>query len=294
MRRREIPNILALRAFECAARHQSFTRAAQELNLTQSTVSRQIKELEEQLQVNLFERVRQRVVLSRAGQQLLIDTRRILRDTEEAVLRTRAAAWSEWTLNIAVLPTFASRWMIPRLPGFLQQHPLATVNMASRAEPFDFREESFDMAIHYGQPIWAGASCTHLCQEEILPVASQSFIRQSPVQSKYDLAQRPLLHLSTRPHAWEDWFAERQVDHRVEISHRFDQFSMLIEAVVAGLGAALIPRYFIQEELRQGTLCILFDDSLSTDNSYYIVVPDDQRENQAVATFKQWLQQQVK
>jgi LysR family glycine cleavage system transcriptional activator len=158
--RRLIPDVTTLQAFECAARHGSFTQAAHELNLTQSAVSRQIKDLEEQLGVLLFERVRQRVVLSDDGRRFLPEVRKLLHQTEETMLRAMASASSEHSLSIATLPTFGSRWLTPRIPGFLAEHPGTIINIASRSAPFDFDEENFDLAIHYGQPVWARAACS--------------------------------------------------------------------------------------------------------------------------------------
>jgi len=126
--RRLIPDVTTLQAFECAARHGSFTQAAHELNLTQSAVSRQIKDLEEQLGVLLFERVRQRVVLSDDGRRFLPEVRKLLHQTEETMLRAMASASSEHSLAIATLPTFGSRWLTPRIPGFLAEHPGAIIN----------------------------------------------------------------------------------------------------------------------------------------------------------------------
>ena len=145
--RRLIPDVTTLQAFECAARHGSFTQAAHELNLTQSAVSRQIKDLEEQLGVLLFERVRQRVVLSDDGRRFLPEVRKLLHQTEETMLRAMASASSEHSLAIATLPTFGSRWLTPRIPGFLAENPGTIINIASRSAPFDFDEENFDLAM---------------------------------------------------------------------------------------------------------------------------------------------------
>src|SRR5690606_20375512 len=124
-----IPDLAVLQAFECAARHGNFTLAATELNLTQSAVSRQIKALEDQLGLLLFERVRTRVVLSDAGGRLLPEVRRILRQAEEMVVRARASAQATSTLTLACLPTFARRWLMPRLPDFMRRHPGAVIDV---------------------------------------------------------------------------------------------------------------------------------------------------------------------
>ncbi|MBA8877375.1 LysR family transcriptional regulator [Phyllobacterium myrsinacearum] len=293
--RRLIPDIDILQTFECAARHGSFTQAAKELNLTQSAVSRQMSELESQIGVLLFERVRQRVVLSDAGQKFLPEVRRLLGLTEETMLRAMAASQSASSLSIATLPTFGSRWLMPRLPDFLKRYPDMALSVASRSQPFDFEEEPFDLAIHYGQPVWAHATCTYLCSEMIVPVGSPELLSANPVATPAELANSaPLLHLSTRPKAWADWFESVQAEVVSPYKgHRFEHFSMVIEAALAGLGFALVPRYLIEHELASGRLRVLFDQPLTTENSYYLVVPDHKKENLMAQSFFAWIADQV-
>ncbi|MDF1633191.1 LysR family transcriptional regulator [Mycoplana sp. MJR14] len=292
--RRLIPDVTTLQAFECAARHGSFTQAANELSLTQSAVSRQIKDLEEQLGVLLFERVRQRVVLSEDGRRFLPEVRKLLHQTEETMLRAMSAARSDHSLTIATLPTFGSRWLTPRLPAFLAQYPGTVINVASRSAPFDFEEESFDLAIHYGQPVWARASCSYLCSEVILPAASPELMERWRPEEPKDLERAPLMHLATRPKLWAQWFemngGATETAYR---GHRFDQFSMVIEAAVAGLGFALLPRYLIEQELASGRLAVVFDRPMQTDNSYYLVVPEGKLENSLSQAFRAWIGTEV-
>jgi LysR family glycine cleavage system transcriptional activator len=292
--RRLIPDVTTLQAFECAARHGSFTQAAHELNLTQSAVSRQIKDLEEQLGVLLFERVRQRVVLSDDGRRFLPEVRKLLHQTEETMLRAMASASSEHSLSIATLPTFGSRWLTPRIPGFLAEHPGTIINIASRSAPFDFDEENFDLAIHYGQPVWARAACSYLCSEEILPAASPELLKAWNPSEPKDLEAAPLLHLATRPKLWAQWFelngGSADTAYR---GHRFDQFSMVIESAVAGLGFALLPKYLIEQELANGRLAVVFDRPMETENSYYLVVPEGKLENPLSQAFRAWIARQV-
>ncbi|MGH6858832.1 MAG: LysR family transcriptional regulator [Phyllobacterium sp.] len=293
--RRLIPDIDILQTFECAARHGSFTQAARELSLTQSAVSRQMSELENQIGMLLFERIRQRVVLSDAGQKFLPEVRRLLGLTEETMLRAMAASQSASSLSIATLPTFGSRWLMPRLPAFLNNHPETALSVASRSRPFDFDEEPFDLAIHYGQPVWAHATCTYLCSEMIVPVASPQLCSANPVETPSSLASSaPLLHLSTRPKAWASWFEMQQADVATPYKgHRFEHFSMVIEAALAGLGFALVPRYLIEQELASGRLLVVFDKPLQTENSYYLVVPDHKKDNALVQAFLAWIADQV-
>ncbi|WP_306909288.1 LysR family transcriptional regulator [Rhizobium mesoamericanum] len=290
--RKLMPDLTTLQSFESAARHGNFTRAALELNLTQSAISRQIKDLETQLGVLLFERVRQRAILSEAGKRLLPEARRLLHQTEEMMIR--AASGATATLAIATLPTFGSRWLTPRLPNFLATHPGSLVDIASRSEPFDFEEESFDLAIHYGQPIWARATCTFLCNEKIVPVASPTLLQSDPIASAAELVDKPLLHLATRPRLWRQWFEHCDIDADPSYrGNRFDQFSMIIEAASMAMGFALLPLYLIEQELSSGKLKIVVDRPMSTENNYYVVMPDGKREHALGLAFTAWLLSQV-
>ncbi len=292
--RKAIPNLTTLQAFECAARHQSFTQAAKELNLTQSAVSRQIRELENQLGISLFERVRQRVIVTNSGQKFLIDARRILNQTEDAMVRTMTASWSENALSIASLPTFGARWLTPHLPNFLKQYPSTSLSIASRLKPFDFEEEPFDIAIHFGEPVWAHAQCNHLCDEIMVPVASHKLLEQTPIKTMQDLQNAMLIHIATRPKAWEYWFEAHGMEREnIHHGHRFDQYSMIIEAVIAGIGVALIPLFLIQKELREGSLQVLFDLSVKYDKSYYVVIPDDKANIPIVKQFLLWIKDEM-
>lgn len=284
--RSRVPDILALQSFEAAARHGSFTRAAEELSLTQSAVSRQIKDLEAQLGVALFERVRQRVVLSAAGMRLLPDATRVLSQVEMLTLRAAGTRDVTGHISIATLPTFGSRWLVPRLTDFLAQHPGLQVTVTCRAEPFDLSETGVNVAIHYGQPVWPRASCTYLCAETVVPVASPMLARQLDGS----LLTAPLLHMESRPLLWVDWLAAIG-DTRTDgmRGHRFDQFTLLIEAAMAGLGVALVPTYLVERELREVSLQIVRNAPLRTDAAYYVVLPNDQASDPVCSAFLSWI-----
>lgn len=294
LNRTMIPDLSALQAFECAARHGNFTLAAAELNLTQSAVSRQIRALETLLGVDLFERIRQRVVLSASGRALLPEVGRLLEQTEEMVLRAKASADGNNVLSVATLPTFGSRWLMRRLPDFLASHSGTVVDISSRSEPFDLSVDRVDVAIHYGQPIWAHGICTYLCSEVIVPVASPGLLRHFAVSAPSDLVGAPLLHLATRPKLWAEWFQAGGLES-LNAFHgsRFDQFNMIIEAAAAGMGFALLPRYLIEGELNSGALVVASPTSMTTDNGYYVVVPEGKSDNPLAGVFQQWLIEQV-
>lgn len=290
MQRGFLPSMSALTAFESAGRHLSFSRAAAELHLTQGAVSRQIRQVEETLGLALFERVNQRVFLTDAGRLYLKDVQRALGDLAEATHRVMASAGQGGALTLAVLPTFATRWLMPRLPDFLAGHPDVTVNFVVRLEPFDFAGEPVDAAIHHGEPVWPGAVCEPLCQESVVPVAAPGTLARLSVATPADLACAPLLHQATRPNAWRDWFALAGIDGgNPYLGARFDQFGMIAEAAVAGLGVALMPRFLVDKEIADGRLAVAFDLPLSSGTGYWYVYPEARAGSALVRRFGRWL-----
>ena len=288
--RRKIPSIEALIAFEAAARHQSFTRSADELALTQSAVGRQIASLEEYLGVPLFNRVKKRLSLTDIGQvyarQVRDNLDRIERDTLGAMAHRDAGG----ILELAVIPTFATRWLIPRLPQFYAQHANITLNLTTRAEPFMFTDTPFDAAIHFGNPVWPGALAQHLFGEEMTPVCSPQLLDGALALQPAALAQFTLLHQSARPDAWRHWFAQAGVDDiNCMQGQRYELFSMLVEAARAGLGVALVPRFFVLHELAIGELTIPCDVSLTNHKGYYLVYPECKQSSPLLNAFETWL-----
>ena len=230
-----MPDLAVLQAFECAARHGSFTQAAVELNLTQSAVSRQIKDSGSHIWACCCSSgsASASCFRLRAG-SFCRKCRRLLQQSEEMILRAMASADGKSVLSIATLPTFGSRWLMPRLPDFLDRHPGIAVNIASRSEPFDFSDEDFDLAIHYGQPIWARATCTYLCSEIIVPVASPHCWKLIRSVSRVTWKTNPCCILRQDRKLWVEWFERNGVGWETAYhGNRFDQFSMIIEAAVA-------------------------------------------------------------
>jgi len=289
-----LPSVDALVAFESAARHQSFTRAAAELNLTQGAISRQIRVLEDRLGSSLFQRVRQRVILTDAGRAYLLEVRRILDGLESATLRLMTVGESTNVLNLAVLPAVATHWLLPRLPDFFSKHPGISVNCAIRLSPFDFGTDPFDAAFHYGAPIWAGAVVHHLMDEEIVPVCSPAFKTSRRIRRAEDLTRIPLLHLTTRPAAGADWFAKARIPAANAFQGSlFENFAMIGKAAFAGLGAALLPTYFVEQELKSGTLVAVAPVQRSK-SAYYLVIPETKVGTPHVASFVKWIGVQSK
>lgn len=290
LQRRFIPDIKVLLTFECAARHGNFTRAAEDLSLTQSAVSRQIRDLEEQIGRPLFERVRGKVVLTGAGEDFLPDVRRLLKMAEATIRQATSSAETEKVLAINVLPTFAARWLVPRLPSFLDANKDLRLDISTALDVFNLDERQCDLAIHFGKPIWPGGHCSYLCSEIVLPVAGGA-LRSYAGAPPQVVADLPKVHLTDRPDLWTDWIARQGLETHSDGGHWFDQFSLTIEAVKAGMGCALLPLYLIESEISSGELVVIADVPLSTDMAYYMVTPEGRVDE--TKAFRDWLIGQV-
>ncbi len=291
--RRYTPSISTLKCFEAAARHQSFTLASEELDLTQSAVSRQVKELEQTVGAQLFRRTGREVVLTRAGKRLATDVAVELENIRQIIMRAVSAGNMNSTLRIAILPTFATLWLIPRLPDFFEKHPELEISFSTRLEPFDLVSEQFDLAIHFGQENWPNTEMRKFFSERMIPVASPAFVKQHNIKSFADACQAPLIHTSSRPSAWQDFMKQIGFKDKAYLTGRyFDQFSMVIAAVQASLGIGLLPRYLIEKLIENKTLIALADEELATENNYYFVTPINQ-EDENVEKFYEWMIGQV-
>jgi LysR family transcriptional regulator, glycine cleavage system transcriptional activator len=288
-----LPSTSMLRAFDRSARTGSFTAAARELNLTQGAISRQVIALEKQLGVTLFERRHHEVVLTKAGCTYANDIRAALDLIVTASMRVRSNPQSG-TLKLAILPTFGTRWLMPRLPGFLEAHPDITVHFVTKRSPFEFRTEDLHAAIHHGMPDWPDADHTYLMGEEVVPVCSPAFLAEFRPKRPAELEKKLLLHVSSRAAAWSDWFAAQETAMPDCAGMYFEEFAAAAQAAVAGMGAALLPRFLIQGELDQGQLVSLFDLPYESEQGYFLVTPNSRIDYAPVVAFKGWLLKTVK
>ncbi|AWJ94615.1 LysR family transcriptional regulator (plasmid) [Azospirillum baldaniorum] len=289
LQRRLLPSMSALSAFEAAARTGSFTAAAQELALTQGAVSRQIKALEDQLGVPLFVRRDQRVALTPAGESYAAEVREALHRVGAATLRVMTAPQGG-VLKLAVLPTFGTRWLVPRLPAFQAAHPQVIIHFMTKMEPFDFRSEDLDAAIHFGAADWPGAVCERLMEEEVLPLCAPSFLEAHPIRTAPDLVALPLLHTTSRPEAWRDWFAAQGIERHEGAGMFFEQFSTTAQAAITGLGVALLPTLLVQAEMRDGALVPALDRPYrNPDRAYHLVHPSSRAHHPPLMAFREWL-----
>ncbi|MDZ5645829.1 LysR family transcriptional regulator [Nitrospirillum sp. BR 11828] len=291
--RRLIPSTAALVAFEAAARHASFTLAADELNLTQGAVSRQVAQLEAQLGVPLFQRVRQRVVPTLAGQFYAEQVRDILTRLGQAGAQAIAFESGSGSLGLAILPSFGARWLIPRMPDFFARHRDISINFSTRVRPIDPRAEGLDAAIMSALPPSPDLICQRFMGEELVPVAAPALIGPEGPPRPADLARLPLLLQETRLDSWTLWFEAQGLKRPTgQPALVFEQFLLVIRAAVAGLGCALVPRFLVREELASGELVILPGRASPAETSYYLVYPANRKTYRPLMVFRDWLMEQ--
>ncbi len=291
---RILPSLTALQCFDAAVRHLSFTRAARELNVTQSAVSRQIRQLEEFVRRPLFRRVKQRLILTEAGAAYSVSVRELLDRAEAATLQLMAYGGEGGMLTVALLPTFGSRWLVPRLGDFTARYPDIQLNLVAEVKPFDFAGSDIDAAIHFGAEDWPGAVCHRLMGEVVVPVAAPALLARLRRPARpADVSRFTLLQHATRPDAWREWLRAcgvEGIDGRV--GPRFEQILMIIQAAIAGLGVAVLPRFLIRDELASGRLAVVVDRPVRSEHAYYLVHPVGKADLRRVAVFRNWLLEQ--
>ncbi|MDY7577099.1 LysR family transcriptional regulator [Herbaspirillum sp. RTI4] len=293
---RTIPLLQSLTCFEAAARHKSYTHAAHELALSQSAVSRQIAALEAFLGIALFRRTRHGVVLTPAGAAYARQVSARLEGLERDTLDTMAHQGSGGAVHLAAVPTFATRWLLPRLPELARQHPDITIHIDASTRPFLFADSEYDAALYAGTSEqvsnWPGTQAALLMHEDVVPVASPRLLATRKVWQPQDITRLPLLQQSTRPKAWRQWFDEMEVSSELALhGPRYELFSMLATAASHGLGVALMPSMLVESELARGELQIVCNRPLRGKRGYYLVTPEAAQEKTALTQFRQWLQQ---
>ena len=291
-----------LRAFVAVADSLDVSRAAQELALTQSAVSRQVIALEEFVGVALFRRTRHGVSLTPAGALYAKKVRGWLQGLERDTLDLMSHQGQGGTVNLAAVPTFATRWLMPRLPLLARQHPDITVHIEVQTRPFLFADTVHDAALYAGTPEqvgnWPGVQVLKLMDEDVVPVCSPTVLGKAaardlgrawqPVAPEV-LARLPLLQQSTRPYGWQQWFQSVGVDApRALDGPRYELFSMLAVAASHGLGVALIPPMLVEAELARGELVVACAQPLRGERSYYLVTPNG-TPAPALGLFSAWL-----
>lgn len=287
--RKKIPGIASLLAFEAAARHGNFARAAAELSLTESAVSRQIARLETLLECRLFERTGNRVSLNATGVRYAQSVRETLERFDRDTRSVSGSSASQRHLELAVSPTFASRWLIPRLKSFRQLHPDITLNITARSDPFILSGSGLDAAIHFDHPAWTGMQVRHLFHERLVAVCHPRLISGEDLQSL--LNKLPRIHRRQNPDAWADFasIAGIHLEHPAQ-GAIVDLHEMAIAFALSGDGVALIPEIYVEQELACGQLVSPWSHSALLSKTFCLILPaTDSQQDSAVHDFSNWL-----
>ena len=293
-----LPPLDLLRGFEAAARHLSFTRAADELSLTQSAVSRQIKALEEHLGAALFKRQHRALLLTESGQLMYRAVADALRRIAEAAAQLRAPAR---TLTVSTTISFASLWLVPRLAAFREAHPDIDIRVDANNRLLDLAREAIEVAIRYAPPSLVPADAIRLFGEEVMPVASPALLRRQPLATPADLGNHVLLHYE-RPDGgapWLSWNAWLEVMKLPPLASsrgalHLTQYDQVIRAAVDGQGVAIATTPLVKDLIRKGRLVAPLKQRAASARAYYAVVAPAAARRPEVEAFVQWLIAQAK
>ena len=278
--------LTALRTFEAAARHGSFTRAAEELNVTQGAVSRQVQALEDRIGLRLFERNGRRLALSHEGRLLAHATTDALERLGEAVARLTSP---EETLTVSMLPSLAACWMAPRMRDFAAAHPEVELRISASRHLVDFKREGIDAAIRYGAGGWADVEAEPLASEEIFPVCSPAYAADLGLRNPHDLTRATLLHNDV-PDSWRDWLAAAGCLEAFTAKGVYlDEDTALLRAAAGGEGVALGRSVLVADDLAQGRLVAPFELRIPASFAYWFVTPAKARASRKVDLFRSWL-----
>ena len=286
---RRLPSLNALKAFEAAARHESFTRAAEELCVTQGAVSHQVKALETELGLKLFTRDRQRLIITEQGREYLA----VLRDAFDRIalgterLRQRQ---SSGVLTVSTSPDFAAKWLINRLGRFSEAHPEIDLRVSATMQHVDFAREDVDVAVRHGDGNWPGLAAVRLSPEELFAVCSPKLMSgPRAIRVPSDLLKHPLLHMEDRQN-WGRWLEAAGVEDAGAVHGPvLNRASMLIDAAVDGQGVALARTTLAAWDVINGRLVRPFPIALRLTKTYWIVCPKATAALPKIAAFRDWL-----
>src|SRR3954471_5074231 len=295
-----MPSLDLLRGFEAAARHLSFTKAAEELFLTQSAVSRQMKELEDQLGVPLFQRRHRALALTDAGQQFYAAAAQVIATMRAATERLRTQSGRRRPLSVTTTHSFASLWLIPRLAGFTKHHPEVDVRITAETRVQDLERDGLDVALRHGPASLAGPQAVRLMGERVFPVCSPKLLRKRPLEKPADLKNHILLQYDDPDarHPWLHWKTwlevERIADLRPAGTLSFSGYEQIIPAAVAGHGVALGRSPLVKNLIGSGELVAPFKSSADPARAYFAMVSPAAEGRPEVDDFLNWLRMEAK
>lgn len=291
--RRFLPSLSALQAFDAAARHMSFTKAGEELAITQSGVSRHIVGLERFLGVRLFERSGSRLVLTDAGDKYFQEVVKLLNKLEEVSIDVVRGRKMDASLMVGAYPALASRWLAPRMHRFVETHGTTPIEVVAIGPDLDFSGDRIDIAILRGSGSWANARSTLLFPEELVVVASPKMIPVGVKPDILDFQRYPTLQNASRPSLWLTWLRVSGQPYSGAIQGiRFANSDMLVAGACNGLGLAVVPAHYVEQELSSGMLQAPFGRSVLSGEAYWVVHPEAKAQRSALGMFRDWLVQE--
>ncbi|WP_043237470.1 LysR substrate-binding domain-containing protein [Stutzerimonas azotifigens] len=289
-----VPPLNALRVFEAVARLRSFSKAADELHVSQSAVSRQISLLESYLDVQFFHRDRAGIRLTELGQQYFDGVQPAFNQIIEAT-RGLTEKLEDEPLRIRVYSTFAARWLMHRLPKLQKAHPDLRIRIMTAVAPVDFASERVDGSIQLGKGDWEGLRCDFLFGDELRPVCKPRLVSGMPFGRKpEDVLKYPLIHSHYRKQDWQDWFASAGIEYSIEKEPFMLPSSLLAyQAAQDGLGIAIAQTRMVEQELRSGTLIYFCEHTFARDLGYYLVSQPNSPFEPKIARFRDWLMEEI-
>lgn len=284
-----LPSTTALRYFVESAKHLSFTKASHILHVTQAAISKQVKQLEDILEVELFVREKQRIYLSPTGEVYYKDAVRILRELEKLTVKIRAYNNEVDEIHIGILPTFSSRFLIPLLPKLYEQHPEIRVKLTTELGTIDFSKQPYDIVISFNELVQDDVVTFNIMDETLIAVASPDLVTHERLKLS-QLEKLPLLTFAARPNLWNDWFASvNRAAPAPKSGLVFENFQMLIHAAIAGLGIALIPEFMIANDLQAGRLKQVHSRCMHSKPQYFMAIPNEKMQDEKIIRFREWL-----
>lgn len=288
---RRLPNLAALRAFEAAARHGNFSRAADEIHVTHGAISHQVRALEEELGVALFARHGKRIAITPEGERFAATLRKALTDIATAAEALQAQS-KQTRLTVAALPSFSARWLSPRLGRFIERYPDMEVMLQSTTHLTDFVRESVDFGIRFGFGRYPGLAVEKLMDDYFYPVASPRFNGGKLPRTPQQLVRHALLRCEGEP--WTPWFAAAGLDAPEPTGGLvFQDSSLAVRAAVEGNGIALARHALAMSDIEAGALVRLFDIAIKSPQSYYLVCPPEFLKKPQAQAFRTWLLEEI-
>ena len=291
---RRLPPLKSVRAFEAAARRGSFNEAAEELFVTPSAISHQVKALEEYLGVSLFRRARRQVQLTIAGQRYLESISHALDEIDLATRRLLASA-NSGAVNISVAPAFLTRWLVPRMREFQTRHPDIELRLSPNSTPIDFTWSDIDMAVYFGDGKWPGLEVFFLREVVLVPVCSPTFAEVEPRMTQpEDLCAHTLIDVSTRPSDWDEFLATFGVACEKRAKRlSFSSTSLALGAAMENLGIALADRQLVAREVLYGRLVTPLDIAMENQLGYYLVYQKHRKLTDEMRAFLDWVIEEI-